>query len=96
VGKSGAPVTKHKLLPFWMVPCRSAGSAVIASTLKRLALSPSELLASFTIFTANPEVNMMAACWLHSREAAANASMRAGISQLHQQVQMQGGIWLQR
>jgi hypothetical protein len=55
-----------------------------------------KLFEAFTIFTANPEVNMMAACWLYARDAAAKASMRAGISQLHQQVQMQGGIWLQR
>ena len=58
--------------------------------------SSSFAITSFTIFTANPEVNMMAACWLHAWDAAAKASMRAGISQLHQQVQMQGGIWLQR
>jgi hypothetical protein len=46
-----------------------------------------QTLAAFTIFTANPEVNMMAACWLYARDAAAKASMRAKISQLHQQVQ---------
>jgi hypothetical protein len=71
-------------------------SADIASTLQQPALLRPQLLTSFTIFTANPEVNMMAACWLHVWDAAAKAFMRAGISQLHQQVQIQGGIWLQR
>jgi len=71
-------------------------SSDIASTLQHPALLLPKPLTSFTTFTANPEVNMMAACWLHAWDAAAKASISAGISQLHRQVQIQGGIWLQR
>jgi len=64
-----------------------SGSELLGYRFNTPARLRPELLAPFTIFTANPEVNMMTACWLHAWDAAAKEFMRAGISQLHQQVQ---------